>query len=821
MNEMFTRYLDKSFEFRQANDFINQHITGIHRLFYTLDSGKPDGIHNPAFLKRLDAFSHWLRQQPHVAHVSSYVDTMKRLNKAMNGNKPNAYQLPKSTELASQYGLLYELSLPFGQGLTYQVSMNKQKTLVVVSIHESNSKFIMNLNRRAEAWLAHHNPQHLPNVRGTGLDLMFSKMAMNNIPSMVWGTLVSMLLISLLLIIAFKSVKLGLLSMVSNLLPATIAFGFWGWINGRIGIGVAGVVILTLGLVVDDTIHFINRYRANLAAGMNSIQAVQNTLSSTGIALITTSLVFAAGFGVLSLSHFQANADLGLITAVTIMAALLVDIVIIPAWLIFLYQRRHPPGENTPSPTSLNFKRPPSPPAGLFGHLSYLTKGDAGCFYDACRKLQQTYGDIIELKVFGKPWLLVSDRDMIARILLDDREHYPKKGDAVDEMKVILGEQGILVTEGEHWARQRKMSMPAFRQEKLKIMMQDMNEIALRAVDQLQDHLHFSSHEFCNRVGLAIVCKTAFDYEVEALVDPSIKDPVLEAEDVASIELMKRIQRSKYWKKLPLPSNFKLQKLMNNLMIRIQDIAHERDPNADKEASAIFIDMLRKERDNEGKGMSDEELIQMVLQFVAAGHGTSGALFQWVLFYLCCHPDVQEKTREEINRVMENKDQLDFEDYKRLPYLTQVIKETLRLRPPIPIMLRGTDKEVILDNYRIQKNTAIMLMIGVVQNNPAIWGHNCNFFDPEHVSEEAIKSRPKYSFIPFGLGPRMCIGHQFSMLETTVLFAHLLRHYQFELAPGQKIEPFLKLVWGMKKDMRVIATPIKQAISFVQQGVLP
>lgn len=828
-NEMYTRYLDDSFSFRRANDFINSNVTGLHRLMYSVDSGEANGVHDPAYQKRLEDFSNWLRAQPEVAHVGSYTDVVKRLNQAVNSNAAAAYQLPASRELASQYSLLYELSLPYGMGLTNIVSLDKRQSLVMASVWETDTKTIMALNQRAETWLQVHTPAPM-HAKGAGLDLMFSTMMMNNISSMIYGTFFSMLLISGVLLIALRSLRLGILSVFANLLPATMAFGLWGYLNGHIGIGVAAVAQLSLGLVVDDTIHFLSRYNKLTRAGMSVREAVLEVHASTGMAMLTTTLLFAGGFGVLAFSHYTANADMGLLTAITLLIAVAVDLIVLPAWLVWRHGEPHTsPTSSTPTAATDHASAPqttatgvaelPEPAAGVLGHLPLLSKGQGGCFYDAMRQLQQSHGDIFRLNILGKPWVVLSDLELIYQVLVTDREKFPKAGDAVDEMKAIGGDLGILVTEGQQWLRQRQISMPAFRHEQLQAMVGDMNAIALRAVNELAAAREVEAREFSNRIALAIICQVGFDYRLESLAPGGASDPILEAEEVACQELMKRIQRTKYWKQLPLPANYRLDRLLLAQRRIFEEIIRERREGQGE--AKVLLDQFLRATDENGSHLNDEELLQMVHNFIAAGHETTGTLLHWVLYYLATHPELQDQVRAEIDQVVGAKEQIDYADLRALVTLDKVVKETLRLRPPIPIMLRSAGEESVLGGYRIPQDSVLMVMIGSVQSNPAYWGNNADFFDPENFSAKNEAARTANAFSPFGIGPRLCIGHRFTMLEAGIVLAQLIRNYRFEWIPGQDMRPVLRLVWTTHNGIRFKITPLTRRTepsSFVMQA---
>lgn len=334
LNEMFTTYLDDTFEFKRSNTKLNEELGGIHRLLYTLDSGKENGIYEPAYLQRLDAFATWYRQQDGVSNVYTYTDVMKRLNRAMHNNDPQAYTLPDSVELAAQYALVHEMSLSEGQELTNMVSMDKRKTMLTVIVSETDSKALLALNKSAEDWLA-KNATHDMKTKGVGLDLIFSNMAMTNIPSMVYGTFLCIVIVSLMLGVALKSWRLGTISLFVNSLPVAIALGLWGFINGRIDIGVAAVGTLSFGIVVDDTIHFMTHYQKFKQAGMATVDAIREIFVSSGLAMITTTVALIGGFGILAFSHYSANANMGFLTAVCMFLAIIFDLCALPAWLVW------------------------------------------------------------------------------------------------------------------------------------------------------------------------------------------------------------------------------------------------------------------------------------------------------------------------------------------------------------------------------------------------------------------------------------------------------------------------------------------------------
>ncbi len=333
LNDEFIKYFDETVDFRTSTEFATENITGIYTIEYSLSQGESGGINEPAFLHDVERFAEWFRQQPHVLHVNSLTDIMKRLNKNMHGDDPDYYRLPGERNLAAQYLLLYEMSLPYGLDLNNQIDISKSSTRLTVSLESVSSNKLLSIEARAQQWL-HDNAPYMKSG-GASPSVMFAYIGQRNIRSMLTGTSVALVLISLILIVALRSVKIGLISLIPNLAPAAMAFGLWGLFNGQIGLGLSVVMGLTLGIVVDDTVHFLSKYlRARREQGLNAEDAVRYAFHTVGIALLVTTLVLIAGFMVLTQSAFKINADMGLLTAITIGLALIADFIFLPPLLM-------------------------------------------------------------------------------------------------------------------------------------------------------------------------------------------------------------------------------------------------------------------------------------------------------------------------------------------------------------------------------------------------------------------------------------------------------------------------------------------------------
>ncbi len=335
LNDIYVEYFDDRIQFRTDTDFVVKNMTGIYFIDYSLDSKKPGAISEPEVLAQIEKFSEWLRQQPEVIHVNTLSDTFKRLNRNMHGDDQSWYKLPESRELAAQYLLLYEMSLPYGLDLNNQIDIEKKSTRLSVTMKTISTQNVLEFEKRVDAWMVANTP--LIRSVGASPTVMFAHIGMKNIISMLTGTTVALILISIILIIALGSVRYGLLSLVPNLVPAGMAFGFWAIMDGEIGLALSVVTAMTLGIVVDDTIHFLSKYiRARREQNLSAEDAVRYAFSTVGVALWVTSLALIAGFMVLSTSSFELNAGMGLLTSIVIAFALMADFLLLPPLLIKL-----------------------------------------------------------------------------------------------------------------------------------------------------------------------------------------------------------------------------------------------------------------------------------------------------------------------------------------------------------------------------------------------------------------------------------------------------------------------------------------------------
>jgi hypothetical protein len=339
LNDDFVKYFDESVPYRTATDFMQENLSGMMMVEISVKTGKASGINDPQYLRTISDFSDWLRARPETDHVNTITDTLKRLNKNMHGDDPSWYKLPDSQEMSAQYLLLYEMSLPYGLDLNNQLDVDKSSSRIVLTLKNMTSNELINIEQEMMQWFAKNAPQY--DVDFASPSLMFAHIGQRNITSMLIGTTLALILISILLGIALKSVRFGLISLLPNLAPAAVGFGIWAMYSGQVGLGLSVVIGMTLGIVVDDTVHFLSKYlHARRDKGANSKEAVHYAFDNVGRALWITTFVLVLGFMVLAQSSFKMNADMGFLTALTIFVALVIDFLFLPPLLMLLDKQK-------------------------------------------------------------------------------------------------------------------------------------------------------------------------------------------------------------------------------------------------------------------------------------------------------------------------------------------------------------------------------------------------------------------------------------------------------------------------------------------------
>ncbi|WP_347330761.1 efflux RND transporter permease subunit [Marinimicrobium locisalis] len=350
LNDNLVHYFSESVPFRQDAEAVDRRFSGIYSIDYSVDSNQERGIFQPEFLAFADRFERWLADQPEVVTVDSLLHRFKDLNRLTHGDEEKYYRLPENATSAAQLFLLYEMSLPFGKEPTNQVNMTKSALKLSVRMPNQGSQGVLAFEKQVESWLEKYIPEGI-SVTHTSPAIVFSHVGQSSISSLLEGALLALVLISILLLIIFRSVVVGLVSLIPNIIPVAAGFGTWYFLVGEVSMGLAGVSAMVIGVVVDDTVHFLFQYVRNINQGFSPEDSVRHTFRYTKTAIMVSSLLLMAGFLLLSTSSFEKNAQMGQLTSLTIFYALVLDLVLLPALaMLFIKQPlRQPSKEIAPT----------------------------------------------------------------------------------------------------------------------------------------------------------------------------------------------------------------------------------------------------------------------------------------------------------------------------------------------------------------------------------------------------------------------------------------------------------------------------------------
>ena len=339
IDDRLLTYFDTDVKIRTDTEYVMEHFSFFYGAFMPAPSGEYESVTHPEYLQKLDDYLIWARAQPEVKTISGFSDVVKQLNKNMHADDNAYYRIPDQQSLIAQYILLYEFSLPFGKDLSNQIDSGKTSSLIRIGFHNVSSAQMRAFETRSDIYLATHFPSSMQ-THMAGPPILFAHIWDDATRSNLQGMGVAVLLICVLIGLALKSIKLGFISLIPNIVPAIMAFGLWGLLKGQIDIGSSIVAVIAFGIIVDDSIHFLHRYEYFTKQGLSYQDTIEQTFASVGQALFTTTVVLCLGFGVLAFSQFTLNSSMGLLTSITIVLALLMDFIFLPAFL-GLIDRRH------------------------------------------------------------------------------------------------------------------------------------------------------------------------------------------------------------------------------------------------------------------------------------------------------------------------------------------------------------------------------------------------------------------------------------------------------------------------------------------------
>ncbi|MEM9688496.1 MAG: MMPL family transporter [Pseudomonadota bacterium] len=333
-SDQWVEYFDESVEFRRDSDLAMQEF-GIFPIEFSIPAGEPGGVSEPEYLANLEKLADWFRAQEDVSHVYSIADIMKRLNKNMHGDDESYYRIPDDRELSAQYLLLYELSLPYGLDLNDRINIDKSASRITATLGKTSTARTREFLDEAQAYIEANLPDYM-HARPTAAAVMFAYITERNLRNMFVGTAIAIFAIAVIMMFALRSFRLGTLSLIPNGLPILATYGAWALLIGEVGFSVSVVASISLGIIVDDTVHFLSKYvRARDERALSIEDSIRYAFNNVGLAIVVNTIILSVGFMVLMQSVFKPNFDMGLMTVLAIIFALILDFLLLPALLLF------------------------------------------------------------------------------------------------------------------------------------------------------------------------------------------------------------------------------------------------------------------------------------------------------------------------------------------------------------------------------------------------------------------------------------------------------------------------------------------------------
>jgi cytochrome P450 len=422
--------------------------------------------------------------------------------------------------------------------------------------------------------------------------------------------------------------------------------------------------------------------------------------------------------------------------------------------------------------------RVPDGPRGhwLGGNLPEFRR-DRLEFFVRCAR---DFGDMVKLRFAHRRIYLASHPDLIEEVLVTQSRHFIKHF-AMRLNPMVLG-KGLLTSEGDFWLRQRRLIQPVFARNRILSYGPAMVTATERMLAGWKPGEARDIHEEMMRVTLAIAAKTLFNTEVD-----SDAQSIAHAMAVMQNNFLERFNSLiplPLW--LPTPANLRAKRAtrqLDDVLYRI--IRERRAENVDK---GDLLSLLLHARDeDDGSGMTDKQLRDEAMTLFLAGHETTALVLSWAWYLMAQHPEAEARLWAELDAVLTGRTPT-VDDWPRLKYTEWIALESMRLYPPAYVVGREALVDCNIGGYQVPRGTTMLLPAWVVQRDARFFDEP-DRFKPERWGEERMKSLPKFTYFPFGGGPRVCIGQQFAMMELVLILATIAQRFRFRLQPGATVTP--------------------------------
>tara|TARA_B110001452_G_C15235961_1_gene427917 strand:+ start:2252 stop:3613 length:1362 start_codon:yes stop_codon:yes gene_type:complete len=442
----------------------------------------------------------------------------------------------------------------------------------------------------------------------------------------------------------------------------------------------------------------------------------------------------------------------------------------------------------------------PQGPRGypFIGNIAKLASANR---LDWLQSISDTYGDVVRFKLLKRNVYLVNHPDLVRDMLTRNSKNYTKKTIGFKMVKVVLGESTFTAM-GDEWRRKRLAVQPYFHRKKianLATIMTDCIEEMLTEWETICDHgKTLETTDAMMQVTLKVVVKALFstalsDEDIQTVAD--IFNPLLAATNQRVV--------------LPFPLLYKLPSNRNKqyprYIAQLDDIIYRiiRQRKVTDKKPMDLLQMLMDATDEEtGQPLSDEDLRNEAMTMFIAGHETTANAMSWLWSILAQQPDVRAKVEQEVDQVLGTRTPV-ADDFSNLPYCQKVFKETMRLYPPVPLLPRHVENDDVLGKYALKGGSDVLFSAYLLHRHPNFW-ENPETFNPHRFDADAERQRHPYAYIPFGGGPRLCLGNNFAMMEAVFILAMTTQRFKLNLTPNANIKPLISLTTRPKYGVPVI-----------------
>jgi len=439
-------------------------------------------------------------------------------------------------------------------------------------------------------------------------------------------------------------------------------------------------------------------------------------------------------------------------------------------------------------------RRPPSPKARwLGGHIVAMRRDQLGFLTRAARD----HGDVVGLRFGPRRALLLSHPDQVEQVLVTGRRSFAKSR-AVLLIGRVTGE-GLVVSEGDFWRRQRRLIQPAFHHSRIAAYADTMVAFTQRRLDLWRDGETRDVHEELMGLTLEIVVKTLFDADVSREAEAEVGSAVAVAVECLNDVLTSFLFFVPPW--VPVPVNLRLKRAVKRLDAVLYRIIEEHRA-AGIDRGDLLSTLLRARDEDDGSHMTDRQVRDEAMTLFLAGHETTSIALTWAWYLLSQNPEAEARLHAELDAVLGGRTPT-IEDVPNLPFAGMVVTEALRLYPPAPALGREAVEDGEIAGYPIRKGTNVIVSQWVVHRDHR-WYGDAEAFRPQRWEGDLARRIPRFAYFPFGGGQRHCIGNSFATMEATLLLATIAQRFRLRLAPGHPVEPQARFTLRPRYGMRMV-----------------